>query len=389
MVVAAAQPVGGIDLGSLPRQGCRTGSEVWIGAVLGAAMIGLVGVLPCLLLSTDSALLRDGQLTPTLRTMLGFACGGLLGNALVHLLPEAYRTLRGYEHGELKFMGLIPVATGDAHGFNEFTYVGLWSILGILTFIILEKLVNAHGDGESDGSDDESADGSGESAGPTAASTADADGGTGLRQRGSRLHSNPDSDANGTTVTARPPSRGSDEGRRRVSLPNLPASLKVDPAGYLNLLVNSMDNFTHGLAVAGSFCVSNWAGVTTTLAIVIHEVPHEIGDYAILIRSGFDTRQAILSQLLTSAGGIFGAVFGLLCASAEREAIWILPFASGGFLYIALVSLIPDMYEQETPGFAWWRDVLNVAGGMVLVTITLVLEDYYGSDHGHGHSHSH
>ena len=78
---------------------------------------------------------------------------------------------------------------------------------------------------------------------------------------------------------------------------------KVDPAGYVNLIVNSMDNFTHGLAVAGSFCVSNWAGITTTAAIVIHEIPHEIGDYAILIRSGFDTRQAIMSQLLTSAGG--------------------------------------------------------------------------------------
>ena len=78
--------------------------------------------------------------------------------------------------------------------------------------------------------------------------------------------------------------------------------------------------------------MSNWAGITTTAAIVIHEVPHEIGDYAILIRSGFDTRQAIMSQLLTSAGGICGAVFALSCVSAERDSIWILPFASGGFM---------------------------------------------------------
>lgn len=76
---------------------------------------------------------------------------------------------------------------------------------------------------------------------------------------------------------------------------------------------------------------------------------------------------------------ICGAVFGLLCASAEREAIWILPFAAGGFVYIALVSLIPDMYSQETPGFSWWRDVIHVGGGMALVTTTQLIENHYES----------
>jgi zinc transporter 13 len=81
--------------------------------------------------------------------------------------------------------------------------------------------------------------------------------------------------------------------------------------------------------------------------------------------------------MLCLATRICGALFGLVCASAEREAIWILPFASGGFIYIALVSLIPDMYSQETPGFSAWRDVLHVAGGMMLVSLTQVVENHY------------
>lgn len=67
---------------------------------------------------------------------------------------------------------------------------------------------------------------------------------------------------------------------------------------------------------------------------------------------------------------ICGAVFGLLCAKAERTSIWILPFTAGGFMYIALVSLIPDMDKEETPGYSSWRDVCNIAGGIVLVGST-------------------
>lgn len=111
---------------------------MWAGAIFGAAMVGMVGILPCLLISTDSELLRGGQLTPTLRTMLGFACGGyycataaprrhpvhfsvvdrLLANAFSHLLPEAYRELRQFKKGELRFLGLVPVKPQEPHGFN-------------------------------------------------------------------------------------------------------------------------------------------------------------------------------------------------------------------------------------------------------------------------------
>lgn len=150
---------------------------------------------------------------------------------------------------------------------------------------------------------------------------------------------------------------------------------RVDPTGYLNLVVNCMDNFSHGLAIAGSFCVGTWPGMVTTMAIITHEIPHEIGDYAILIRSGFSRQQAIIAQLLTSAGGIVGASFGLLSSNSANDSLWILPFTAGGFLYIALVGLLPDMLKDESE-VPWWTDCLCVLSGSALVATTQYTEGY-------------
>lgn len=81
--------------------------------------------------------------------------------------------------------------------------------------------------------------------------------------------------------------------------------------GYLNLMANCIDNFTHGLAVGGSFLVSFRVGALTTFAILIHEIPHEIGDFAILLKSGFSRLDAAKAQLVTATGGISGALVAI------------------------------------------------------------------------------
>ena len=88
-------------------------------------------------------------------------------------------------------------------------------------------------------------------------------------------------------------------------------------SGYLNLIANVIDNFTHGLAVGGSFLVSFRLGALTTFAILIHEIPHEVGDFAILLRSGFNKWDAARAQLFTASGGIFGAMFAVLSSGGE------------------------------------------------------------------------
>ncbi|CAI9607012.1 unnamed protein product, partial [Staurois parvus] len=99
------------------------------------------------------------------------------------------------------------------------------------------------------------------------------------------------------------------------------------------------------------FLVSRKVGILTTAAILLHEIPHEVGDFAILLRAGFDRWSAARMQLMTAMGGILGAGFAV-CAQSPKgagEAVaWILPFTSGGFLYIALVNVLPDLLAEKS-----------------------------------------
>jgi len=101
------------------------------------------------------------------------------------------------------------------------------------------------------------------------------------------------------------------------------------------------------MALAASFLVSYKVGVVTTIAVFFHEIPHEIGDFAILIQSGFSKKSAILLQVFTAIGAVLGCVFGLLAGGIVESINWILPFTAGGFIYIATVDIIPELLEDN------------------------------------------
>ncbi|XP_062949728.1 zinc transporter ZIP13 isoform X2 [Cynocephalus volans] len=148
-------------------------------------------------------------------------------------------------------------------------------------------------------------------------------------------------------------------------------------SGYLNLLANTIDNFTHGLAVAASFLVSKKIGLLTTMAILLHEIPHEVGDFAILLRAGFDRWSAAKLQLSTALGGLLGACFAICTQSpkgVEETVAWILPFTSGGFLYIALVNVLPDLLEEDDPWHSLQQVLLLCMGIVVMVLFSLFVE---------------
>ncbi|OXA45779.1 Zinc transporter ZIP13 [Folsomia candida] len=121
-------------------------------------------------------------------------------------------------------------------------------------------------------------------------------------------------------------------------------------AGYLNLVANGFDNFTHGLAVAGSFVISFRIGILTTIAILLHEIPHEIADFAILLRAGFNPWNAAKAQLYTATIGLLGNLTW-----------WILPFTSGCFINIALTNLLPDLVKEDDP-----KEAVKQFGGILL-----------------------
>jgi len=145
--------------------------------------------------------------------------------------------------------------------------------------------------------------------------------------------------------------------------------------GYLNLLANCIDNFIHGLAVASSFLTSVKLGLITTFAILIHEIPHEIGDFAILLKSGFSRWEAGKAQFWTAGLGMMGALVALSLDSInslEARTSWILPFSAGGFLNIALVSVLPELMSETEPVEALKQLGCLLLGIWVMGIMTLV-----------------
>ena len=251
----------------------------WFYASLCSSLVGLSGLFPVFLLSLGKTSEKQ------LQFMLSFACGGLLGDVFLHLLPEAHERI-----------ATVAATHEEAHAMHS--ALGLWMIAGILTFIVLEMMMK-----EAEGGDDDNDDG--------------------------------------------------DEKQQTIS-----------SSGYLNLVANCIDNFAHGLAVGGAFLVSNRTGFVTTSCILMHEIPHEIGDFAILMKSGFDKVGAAKAQFSTAFLGILGSLLALAVDSytaLDTYTAWIIPFTSGGFLHIALVGVLPDLMKADSVG-----DCVRVLGGIGL-----------------------
>lgn len=123
---------------------------------------------------------------------------------------------------------------------------------------------------------------------------------------------------------------------------------KDKPLAYLTLIGDGIHNFADGAVVAASYLVSLPLGVTTTIAIVAHEVPHELSDFMILLHGGFSNKRALIFNLLSAMTAILGAIIVLLVsaqfADVER---YLVPFAAGNFLYIAASDLIPELLAKR------------------------------------------
>lgn len=142
---------------------------------------------------------------------------------------------------------------------------------------------------------------------------------------------------------------------------------EVKVAGYLNLAADFSHNFTDGLAIGSSYLAGSTVGFITTITILLHEVPHEIGDFAILLQSGVSRRNAMLLQLTTALGAVAGTAISLLAQNSTGVLAtqWILPFTAGGFIYIALVSVIPELLDEEKPSVLQTiLQVLAMLGGV-------------------------
>ncbi|KAM6943460.1 zinc transporter ZIP13 isoform 2-T2 [Xenentodon cancila] len=299
-------------------------THVWLLSLVGSVAVGLSGIFPLLVIPIEAgATLKTEAGCQKLKQLLSFAIGGLLGDVFLHLLPEAWALSN---------------------------YSGLWVIIGLLAFLLLEKMFP-----DQDSVDD---------------STSDSD-------LNFNLSTQSDSAVGGKTVASLRNGHHGEPQRASKQQSLQDRSKKIKMSGYLNLLANCIDNFTHGLAVAGSFLVSKKVGFLTTFAILLHEIPHEVGDFAILLRAGFDRWSAARMQLSTALVGILGACFALCVESPKGTAnasCWILPFTAGGFLYIALVNVVPDLLQESSLRHSLQQILLIFCGVAIMALLSAIVD---------------
>jgi solute carrier family 39 (zinc transporter), member 7 len=276
------------------------------------------------------------SMQPRLKTLLAFASGGLLGDAFLHLIPHSVtphshggshsHSHHHHHHDEEE----------EGHDHSQDIWVGLWVLSGIIVFLAVEKLVrllkighdHSHG-GHSHGSSEKSP-----------------------KEKSEKEKLLPKK------------KEGKKEPEKEVK--------SMEVAGYLNLAADFTHNFTDGLAIGASYLAGNSVGIVTTITILLHEVPHEIGDFAILVKSGCSKKKAMLLQLSTALGALAGNVLALL-GTSENSSPWILPFTAGGFIYIATVSVIPELLESTTKLGQSLKEIFALLLGVgMMVVITLI-----------------
>ena len=240
-----------------------------LGSAAAISLISLVGIF--------TIMIGVRRLERVIPLLISLAVGALFGDALVHLLPEAFEASSS------------PAMTS------------FYVILGILLFFVLERFLHWHHE--------------------------------------HRAHSvNP-----------------------------------VHPVAYVNLVSDGVHNFLDGLIIGASYLVSFPIGLATTVAVALHEIPQEQGDFGILVHAGFTPRRALVMNFVSAILAIVGVVVSLLIGpNVSDYTVFMIPLTAGGFIYIAGSDLIPELHrERELSGSVAQLAVMVAAIGLMFALLLL------------------
>jgi zinc transporter 7 len=280
----------------------------------------------------------------SLNVMVAFAVGGLLGDVFFHLMPEIF--LGEVPEGEVRAVLVEP---------NKNLLLGVAIMVGFVTFVGMDKGLRIATGGEGHTHSHEHETSNGHVVGSDKAST------TG-------------SAANTNNENLRQRKQGTDSVVNAVEAEKPQKEVKM--SAYLNILADFTHNITDGLALSSSFYASPTIGATTTLAVFCHEIPHEVGDFALLIQGGMSKKVAMGLQFVTALGAVLGTIIGIVVQEyggggaevlgkgmglAGTSLNWgdlLLPFTAGTFLYVGTVGVIPELLET---GPNKWRELRATA----------------------------
>lgn len=149
---------------------------------------------------------------------------------------------------------------------------------------------------------------------------------------------------------------------------------ELPPLATINLLGDAIHNFLDGVLIGASYLVSPTLGVTTTLAVLAHETPQELGDFGVLVHSGVPVKRAILLNIASASVAIAGTIVALVLGNVAGESVTelLVPIAAGGFVYIAAADLIPELQRDRSLRSLASQVVLVAAGIGVMAALTLL-----------------
>ncbi len=241
--------------------------------LVSVVLVSLISFIGILFIS-----IKTEKLNKIILLLVGFAAGSLFGDAIIHLLPEAFEQIEN----TLKISLLV--------------------IAGIFIFFVLEKFV---------------------------------------RWRHCHIPTSKD---------------------------------HPHPMVTMNLIGDLVHNLIDGMIIGASYSVSIPIGLATTIAVIMHEIPQEIGDFGVFLHGGLSIKKALLLNFLSALTAIFGGVISLIAGPIVKDySIILLPLTAGGFIYIAGSDLIPELQGCETPQMSLLQFIAMVCG-VSAMTLLVFLE---------------
>jgi len=242
-------------------------------SVIIVSLISLIGVF--------TLFIKEEKLRRVLFVMVALSVGALFGDAMIHLLPEAFKNSQN------------PTATS------------LYVLIGVMIFFVLEKFLHW------------------------------------------KHHHHTEEKEN--------------------------CPVAIEPFGYLSLVSDGLHNFIDGIVIGVSFLVSIPVGIASTIAIMLHEIPQEIGDFGLLLHSGFTRQKALFFNFISALTAVLGTILALSLGGLATNFIEVaLPLAAGGFIYIAGSDLVPELHKITDPKKSTIQ-LLAIIVGIVLMLLLLIV----------------
>ncbi len=143
--------------------------------------------------------------------------------------------------------------------------------------------------------------------------------------------------------------------------------------GFINLFADGFHNIIDGLVISAAFLSNPFLGMITTFAMILHEVPQEIGDYGLLIHSGMNKKKALSLNFIVATFVVIGGIIGFfLSGLVESLTLNLLPFTAGGFIYIAACDLIPEIHKEKDIKKWILNFIVFLIGAMIMMSLTLL-----------------